>query len=81
MITDKQAASYFAANLLRLLKSRELSIRALARMTGDSPMRISNATRAQHVTDIACAARIAEALDVSLDALLRQPAENLSHAS
>lgn len=71
MITDEQAKSFLAVNLTRILRNRGLSQNALARMTNESPMRISTICRGTNVPDIACVARIAEALDVSIDALVR----------
>lgn len=71
MLTDAEAKSFLAANLVRLLRNRGISQNALAQLAGETPMRISTICRGTHIPDVACVARIAEALDVSIDALLR----------
>ena len=80
MLTDNDAASFVAANLRRLLESRGLSMRGLARLTGDTPMRISDIASGRHVPSIGVVHRIAEALDVTIDALVRPVAEKKNSA-
>jgi len=80
VLTDQQAKLFLAANLRRLIAARGLSLRALGRMIGESPMRLSNISRGAVIPDVACVSRIAEALDVSIEALLR-PCEEKSSTS
>ena len=77
VISNQEAATFLGANLARILRSRSMSIRGLAAATGEDPTQISRIARGPQVPNIAVVARIAEALDVSIDALLRR-AETVS---
>lgn len=75
MITDEEAKDNLAANVLRLLESRQINQSELARLTGEPVMTISRVCRAQHIPLATVLARLAEALDVSIDRLLGPPPE------
>lgn len=81
MISDDQLRQNIAANLQRLLETRGLTRSALARLTGDSLMTISVTVAGKHVPGTGVVARIAEALDVSVDRLVNAPPEQLSKVS
>lgn len=78
VLTDDQAKVFLAANLRRILAARKLSLRALGRLINETPMRLSNISRGAVIPDVACVSRIAEALDVSIEALLRPCEEKTS---
>ena len=78
MLTDDQAKVFLAANLRRILIARKLSLRALGRLINETPMRLSNISRGAVIPDVACVSRSAEALDVSIEALLRPCEEKTS---
>lgn len=80
MLTDDQARHFLAANISRILRERQMSLRALARATSETPMRLSNISRGVSIPDVACVSRIAEALSVSIDDLLRPVAETANVA-
>ena len=75
MVTDEQAKENIKANLARLLVDRGWSQNELARRTKESRMTISNVCRGNHVPSAALLARIAEALDVSMDRIVDFPPE------
>lgn len=76
-MTDEQAKDRVAANVQTLLERRGLSGRALARLTGDSAMRISDVIRGEHVPNIGVLTRIAAALDTTVDYLvMHEPANS-----
>ena len=70
MLTDQEAKTFLAGNLTRMLRDRGMSLRALARLTNETPMRLSNAARGATIPDVACVSRIAEALGVSIEDLI-----------
>lgn len=76
MISDKDAKRNIAENVNRLLVAREWNQRDLAGATGETPMTISRICRAQTLPGIGILARIAEALDVSIDRLVGAPPKN-----
>ncbi len=78
MVTDKEARDNIAANTVRLLEARGWTQQDLADATGESKMAISNIVRAQYVTNAATLARIAEALDVTVDRLISAPPAKIS---
>jgi transcriptional regulator with XRE-family HTH domain len=75
VLTDEQTRQNIARNLQRILAARDISQRKLAEMTGEPVMNVSRAVRGENVVNVATIARIAEALDVSIDRLVLQPAE------
>lgn len=79
VISNEEAARQLGANLTRILQKREMSVRGLAAETGEDPTQISRYTRGKSLPGLAVAARIAEALDVSIDALLRPSANSQSN--
>ncbi|MGD9645552.1 MAG: helix-turn-helix domain-containing protein [Pirellulales bacterium] len=81
VITEDQAKDNIAANLQRLLEARNWSQSDLARATGDAHVTISRIVRGTNVAGVALLARIAEALDVTIDGLIRPPASRPSKKS
>ena len=81
MLTEQQAKDNIASYLQRLLESRDWSQSDLARATGDAHVTISRIVRGTNVAGVAVLARIAEALDVTIDGLIRQPATRPSKKS
>ena len=77
MITDDEALLCVSHNLQRLLGERGLSQSELARLTQETPMRISYYCRGLVMPGIGVSARIAEALDVSTDELLIHPKKRI----
>ena len=75
-MTDEQAKERVAANVRQLLDNRGLSGRALARMTGDTPVRINDVMRGEHNPNIGVLARIAAALETTVDYLVMHEPEN-----
>ncbi len=75
MLTNAEAKSYLAANVLRLLADRGMSQNQLAARSGLAVMTVSNIVNEKNVTSVAAAARIAEVFDVSMDRLLGPPPE------
>lgn len=73
MLTDEQAKRHIAANLTRLLKERGVSQSELARRTKEARMTIWRTASGLHVPSAALLARIAEALETTLDELLEAP--------
>lgn len=81
MLTDDQTRRNIATNLRRILAARGISQRKLAELTGEPVMNISRAVRGENVANVAMIARIAEALDVSIDRLVSQPSsENIPNS-
>lgn len=81
MPTDIEARANIAANLNRILADRGWSYTNLAKATGDPLMTISRLCRGQNVPGAGVLARVAEALDVSMDRLVGAPPKNLITAS
>ena len=75
MIDDDTAKAYLAANLSRLLKDRGLTQTQLAEMTDQYHSLISRVVNGHNMPGGTVLARIAEALDVSIDRLLAPPPE------
>ena len=71
MMSNEEAAKNIAANVEKLLGSLGWSVRKLSRMTGDPHMSVVNALSGAHVPNAGILARIAEALNVSTDELVR----------
>lgn len=71
MIKDETALRKLSINLPALMKKREMSQAELARHTGESDARIANYKFGRVLPSLAVAARIAEALDCTIDELLK----------
>ena len=71
MINDDAAKRILSANLSRLLDERGMSQQQLADATGENKMTISRIVRGIHVPGLGLASRIAEALGIHIDDLLR----------
>jgi len=69
VISDATTCRHIAANLTRILDERKLTQSDLSRMTGDPVMTISRLCRGRNVPKVGVVARVAEALDVSIDRL------------
>jgi transcriptional regulator with XRE-family HTH domain len=70
VITDTEAKYIVAENVARLIAQRGWSQKKLADACGENKMMISRVVRAEHCPSVGLIARIAEALDVTLDELL-----------
>lgn len=81
MLTDDQTRSNIVVNLRRILASRGISQRKLAEMAGEPVMNISRVARGENLANVATIARIAEALDVSIDRLVSPVPEKILHAA
>lgn len=81
MITREIAKRNLAANVRRLLDRDTISMRELARRTGDSVVTISDVCREKTMPAGDVLARIADVFDVSIDRLLAEPPKNLANAS
>jgi len=77
VISDTEAKANLAANLNRMLKQRELRQAELARMIGEHQSLVSRISNGRNMPGGAVLARIAEALDVSIDRLLSPPPEEI----
>jgi len=81
MVSDAEARLNIKANLNRMLATRGITRTKLAQLTGDPLMTISVCVAGKNTPNAALLARIAEALDTSVDLILAPPRENLSEAS
>ncbi len=81
MLTEDQAKQNIAANLRRIMESRNLSQSELARMTGDHQTAISRIIHAQNSPGVAFLARLAEALQTTVDYLIAAPPESANRKS
>lgn len=81
VITDEKARQNIAANIRRLLEDRGWSQNELARRTGEYPTNISRVVRGVFAPQVGLFARIAEALDVSMDRLVSEPPQENSRKS
>ncbi len=76
MTTDDDAKKNISANLGRLLQERGISQIELAHATGDTTMRISYYVRGARLPGAGALARLAEALEVSMESLIASPKKN-----
>ena len=76
MISDIQAKRRIALNVRQLLDSNQLNQSDLARRTGERRQRIQQLLAQSRQPTIGVVARIAEALDVSVDELIADPKKN-----
>jgi transcriptional regulator with XRE-family HTH domain len=81
MVSDKDARLNIKANLNRMLATRGITRTKLARITGDPLMTISVTVAGKSTPNAALLARIAEALETSVEVLISPPKNNLSEAS
>ena len=75
-MTDNEAKDRVAANVRQLLERRAMSGRALARLTGDTAVRINDVIRGEHTPNIGVLTRIAAALDTTVDFLVMHEPED-----
>lgn len=75
MLDHDTAKRWIASNVAQILKIRGMTQADLARITGDNRMYISRVCRGECETSASGLARISEALQVSADDLLKNPAE------
>jgi transcriptional regulator with XRE-family HTH domain len=69
-MTDEIIRATLTTNLVAALDDRGMSIRELARQTGDPPMTVHKAVCGPNLPKLGLAQRIAVALDLSLDKLV-----------
>lgn len=69
-MTDNEVKQRVASNVQSLLVRRGMSQKLLAQKTGETPTRINDVVRGNHVPSIGVITRIAEALDTTVDWLL-----------
>lgn len=81
MLTDEQIKSNMSVNIRRLLAVRNWAQSDLAREADVREMMISLVVRGKSLPGIAIAARIAEALETSIDKLILPPPEKKSRRS
>jgi transcriptional regulator with XRE-family HTH domain len=73
VIKDEEGKANIKANLTRIMETRGISQAALASMTEIPQMTINRTVRGIHVPSSVYLARIAEALDVSMERLIGPP--------
>ena len=73
VIDSDERVSFAAANLNRLITERDLSFRKLGEMAGVPYRTIHNFARGVNDPSLSVVLKIADALDVPLDALLARP--------
>jgi transcriptional regulator with XRE-family HTH domain len=73
MISKQEALNNISANLRRFMRKRGMTQVKLAQQTGDSQQVISALCNAKYSPAIDFMARVAEALDVTVDMLLAPP--------
>ena len=78
VIDDKTAKENLAANVRRLLEARNLTQMELAEITGEQQSLISRIANGRNMPGGTVLARIAEALDISIDRLLAPSPEKIS---
>lgn len=76
VITDKEVKSFLSANLRRILTERGLSGRWLMKELKLKEGTFYPMYNGEVVPGVAVTARMAEVLEITLDELLRNPAEN-----
>ena len=76
VISNQEIAKIVAANFRKQLDETGLSMREIARRTGDSAMTLSNVLSGKHTPNVGLVARIAEALDVDICEMLPQRQKN-----
>jgi transcriptional regulator with XRE-family HTH domain len=81
IISDEEAKARLAKNVRRLLSERGWKGSDLARATRENEVRVSNLLRAQTVASGAFVARVAEALEVSIDCLFAPSRKNFGKSA
>lgn len=76
MLTDTEARDIIAENVRRRLATLDWSQSDLARETGESPMRISYLVRGVKSPTIGFLARVADALETTVDWLIQKHENN-----
>jgi transcriptional regulator with XRE-family HTH domain len=76
VITNEEALKNVSWNLCRILEKRKIPQAELARMTGDSQQIINQLCNAKFLPNIALVARIATALKIEIELLLRPVPRN-----
>jgi len=79
MISDETAVQNISTNLQRLLDDRGWTQAHLAKLTGESSTTITRVVRGLNKPGPGILARIAEALDVSIDRLVGPPPKNFTN--
>lgn len=72
-VNDAKTREVLAYNLQRFLAERGWSVRKLARTSGDPVMTIHNIVRGRNLPKAGVLVRVAEALEVAVDALFELP--------
>lgn len=75
MLSNTDVRKNLAQNVRRLLVDRKMSQTTLARRSNESDMAISRVVRGSMLASSGTIARIAEALDVSIDRMVSPPPE------
>lgn len=75
MLTTERGLRNMGVNVTRLLKSKGWSQAYLAEITGEDQMKISRTCRGLNDPGGVSLARIAEALDISIDRIFADPPE------
>lgn len=75
-VTDEQARSVVSSNLSRLLSEKGLTVYWLMKQVDMSPGAMYPIVRGERCPTIATASRIADALGVTVDELLRKDLKN-----
>lgn len=78
MIDDEQAKENIAANVSRLLDEKKMTRYRLAQLTGENQTNLYHVVHGQNVPRAGALARIAEALGVTIDFLVNNPAKKSS---
>ena len=81
MISNDEARQNIAANVQRLMAIRGWDQSDLARESGENHMQISRVVRGTNLANAATLARVAEALDVTMDRLISEPPTEKSRRS
>jgi len=81
MISDESAVRNISENLQRLLDDRGWTQAHLAKLTGESSTTITRVVRGLNKSGPGILARIAEALDVSIDRLVGPPPRKFANSA
>lgn len=80
MITPAEAKAFISANVKRLLAERDWPVIKLAELTGEPQNSIYRVVRGENEPGAVLLARIAEALNTSVDFLLSPPKKKRNSA-
>jgi transcriptional regulator with XRE-family HTH domain len=78
VISNQKAMENVAENFRNHLDGSGMSLREVARKTGDPPMTLSNILNGKNLPGVALLARIAEAFGVTIDSFLEDPKKILT---